>query len=102
MFSPGGNVVTWNRKASQFSYLAFDRNVKKSACQLNTGDDWCSACRGARCTACFPGVADAPIALHRASKKVGSRLPLFPGNIITNRPVASGPSTSSLPHCCSA
>lgn len=55
-------------------YSMYQQNVRRTACMLATGDDWCSACAGAACLSCFPradaGGSSAPITLHAASGKV--------------------------------
>lgn len=68
-YSPAGNIMYDNG----FSW--FLDNVKPSACQVSTGDEWCSECSGAVCQQCFErasaaGAEGDPIVLHQPTGKV--------------------------------
>ena len=79
-YEPFGNIFFPNSGATLSSFL---KNVKRSRCQLATGDDWCSKCKGgssgkrARCQACFgratgTGAIGGPITLDAKTGKAGS------------------------------
>ena len=78
-YSSGGGVTP----------SGYSTNVRRTACQAATGDDWCSACAGATCTACYerPQFGQAmgryPIALDPASSKCISACPAALPNCAT-------------------
>ena len=57
-------------------YTWYAENVTRTVCQSNTRDDWCAACSGKVCTACYPrpqyeqAMAKFPITLDPATKRV--------------------------------
>lgn len=55
-------------------YSWYKENVRRTDCMKATGDDWCSACSGTTCTACYPrgtfsGAASDPILLDARTGK---------------------------------
>lgn len=59
-------------------YSWYKENVRRTDCMKATGDDWCSACSGTTCTACYPrgtfsGAASDPILLDARTGKCVSK-----------------------------
>lgn len=61
----------------------YKENVRRSPCQVATGDDWCEQCEGSRCTACFTRppfgqtMGGHPIVLSHGKVRPGGR-PVLP------------------------
>ena len=84
-YSPAGNMYDGSGRP-----VFFKANVKRTACMGVTKDDWCSACSGGKCTACYPrnygaGGTGEAITLDPASGKarrgLGGAAPAWPGGV---------------------